>query len=357
MTVMVALRLGRSPSKLLMPLAFSSYAGSLLVLTGSPVNVLVSTEAERVGVGAFDFFAFALVGVPLVLGTLAIVVLLGPRLLPDRRPRSIAADLGDHPRSLVAQYAPDSDLLARHEVPDGLFSRESGVAEVVVPPRSPLIGTELFPGMLTPSGDLVVLALQRAGQDVGPAGRVVAAGDTLLLEGSWSSLDEHLEDDREVLVVDEPASVRRQVVPMGPGARRTIVIMGAMVAGLASGAVPAAVAGVLAVIALVLTRVMDVDRVYRAIDWTTVVLVAGLIPVSTAIQDTGAGQDMADLLVDTIGDAGPRALLAGLFVVAALFSVAASDTATALILIPVAVEAAAEFDVSARPVLMSVAIA
>ena len=77
--VVLAVRLGRSPSQLLMPLAFGAHAGSLLVLTGTPVNVIVSDAADDAGVGEFGFFEFALVGIPLVVGTIAIVVLFGER--------------------------------------------------------------------------------------------------------------------------------------------------------------------------------------------------------------------------------------------------------------------------------------
>jgi di/tricarboxylate transporter len=86
-------------------------------------------------------------------------------------------------------------------------------------------------------------------------------------------------------------------------------------------------------------------------------LIAGLIPVSTALQDTGAADRLATVLLDVTGDAGPHALLVGLFVVAATLSVAVSNTATALLLIPVAVSAADTLDVSVRPVLRSVAVA
>ena len=75
--VVMAVRLRREPSQLLMPLAFAAHAGSLLVLTGSPVNVIVSEAADDAGVGRIGFFDFALVGVPLLVGTIAIVVLLG----------------------------------------------------------------------------------------------------------------------------------------------------------------------------------------------------------------------------------------------------------------------------------------
>ncbi|MCP6769794.1 hypothetical protein NL529_33605, partial [Klebsiella pneumoniae] len=79
---------------------------------------------------------------------------------------------------------------------------------------SALIAQTMFPGMVTPSGDLIVLAVQRRGQDQGPNESVLAIGDTLLLQGTWKALDIHL-DDPDVLVVDSPELVRRQAIPMG----------------------------------------------------------------------------------------------------------------------------------------------
>ncbi|UUY03900.1 SLC13 family permease [Svornostia abyssi] len=356
LTVMIALRLGRAPSELLMPMAFSAHAGALLVLTGSPVNVLVSDEAARVGAGRFGYFEFALVGVPLVIGTVAIAILLGPKLLPKRRPQSMSSDFSGHARTLLAEYAPDERILAEHEVPEELFTRRGGVAEVVVAPRSPLIGEPAFPGMVTPSGDLLVLAVHRQGQDVGPGEVTLAQGDTLLLEGTWEALDEHLTPE-EVLVVDQPGDVRRQVVALGPGARPSLAVLAGMVVALASGVVPAAVAGVVAAMALVLLGVLTVEQAHRAISWTTVFLIAGLIPLSGALQSTGAADDIASVMLDVIGDAGGHLLLVALFVVAAAFSVAVSNTATALILIPVGLSAASALDVSPQPVLMSLAVA
>ena len=355
MMVVIATRIGRSTSKLLMPLAFSAHAGSLLVLTGSPVNILVSEAAADSGAGRFGFFEFALVGVPLVAGSIGLALAFGDRLLPDRRARSLPPDLSRQAQVLVDQYALQTGPHPR-EVPGQLFTREAGVAEVVVHPRSPLIGQVVFSGMVTESGDLVVLSVQRQGEEPATREVVLAAGDVLLLEGSWRALDERLEKD-EVLVVDPPAAVRRQVVALGPGARRTLAITAAFVAALASGVLPAAVAGILAAMALVLLGVLDIEKAYRAVSWTTVILIAGLIPVSRAIQSTGAADDIAGILVDVVGGSSSYLLLAALFVIAAGFSVAISNTATALILIPVALAAAAELDVATAPVLMSLAIA
>ena len=85
-----------------------------------------------------------------------------------------------------------------------------------------------------------------------------------------------------------------------------------MVVALATGAMPAAVAGALAAMAMVVLGVLRTEEAYRAVSWTAVVLIAGLIPVSTALQDTGAADKIASVLLDVVGDAGPHALLVGL---------------------------------------------
>jgi di/tricarboxylate transporter len=344
--VVMAVRLGREPSQLMMPLAFAAHAGSLLVLTASPVNVIISEAADDAGVGRIGFFDFAVLGIPLLAGTIAIVVLLGERLLPHRAPRSMPVDFSSHARTLLHQYGLDADEV---------LTRSHGAAEVVIPPRSGLVGETAFPGMVTESGDLVVLAVQRKGEELAGESRL-AVGDTLLLQGTWGALDEHL-DDRDVVVIDHPELVRRQAVPLGPGAKRALVALAAMVILLATAAVPPAVAGLLAAGALVLSGALSTEQAYRGISWTTVILVAGMIPLATAMTESGAAERLATGLVDVVGDAGPRALLLGLVVLVFVLGQLISNMATALIVIPIAISAADELDVSAKPVLIAVAVA
>jgi len=436
--VVIAIRLKRHSAQLLLPLVFAAPAGSKLALTGSPVNVLVSNAASDAGVGDFGFFEFALVGVPLLAGTMVIIILFGKRLLPERNGPAMPSDFSRHAKTLVEQYGlasgvfqlrvrdssplvgkpasaidltayPELQLVAvqegdtagplrRASIAEGdhlllrgdaesaaafaadthlafsesaaagqgeetLFNRSSGLAEVVIPPRSGLIGQNVFPGMVTESGDLIVLAVQRAGAELAATnakrdagGIVLQAGDTMLLQGTWKALDHRLKDPN-VLVVNSPELVRRQAVPMGPGARQVIVILVAMVVLLSTGITPPAVAGLLAAGAIVLSGIMSVEQSYRAIDWTTVILVGAMMPLSTAMIETGAAKLMAEHLVSYVGDAGPIALLAGLFVLTAVLGQHISNTATALIVIPIGVAAAATMGISPRPVLMSTAVA
>ena len=437
--VVIAVRLKRNSSQLLMPLVFAAHAGSMLALPGTPVNVLVSEAASDAGVGGFGFFEFALAGIPLLAGSMAIMILFGQKLLPERNGATMPADFSRHAKTLVEQYglatgiyqlrvratcpyvgqpAASIDLAAfpglqlvaiqegdsagplrRNAIAEGdhillrgdaevaanfaatmhlafrdesaaagageetLFNRRSGLAEVVIPPRSGLIGQSVFPGMVTDSGDLIILAVQRSGNEIAAAsatadagGIVLEAGDTMLLQGTWKALDTHL-DDPDVLVVSSPELVRRQAVPMGPGAKQAVVILFGMVLLLATGIVPPAVAGLLAAGAIILTGIMTVEQSYRAISWTTVILVGAMMPLSTAMVETGAAKLLAERLVVMVGDAGPMALLAGLFILTAVMGQLISNTATALIVIPIGVAAAASMGISPKPVLMSTAVA
>jgi len=429
MVLVLATRIRRSPSLMLMPMAFAGSAGSLLALTGSPVNVIVSNAAVEAGSQPFRFFDFAVVGLPLVIATVSLGVLLGPRVLPRRSSSQPVRDLGRHANRLAAYYelhdgfyrlrvrpgspvvgvpAARLDLTAypgvtligvqsagghsvtgATEVGDddvvivsgasdavsrlvpelrlavamrpitvetaGLMNREVGVAEVVVPPRSPLVGETSFPGQMR-AADLVVLGIRRLGKDVGAASLELVAGDSLLLHGTWSSIEE-LVHDRDVLLVDSPDLVRRQAVPLGPRSGRAIAVLLAMVVLLALGLVPPAIAGLAAATAMVLTKVVSVNQAYRAVSWQTVVLIGGLIPLSTAIETSGAADLVARGLIDVVGNGRPYLLLAALFALTAVVGQVVSNTATVLIVVPIAVAAAQETGVSVQPVLMLVAVA
>ena len=348
LVVVVAARAGIHTSQLLMPLAFAAHAGSMLLLTGTPVNIIVSEVAVENGGRAFGFFEFAAVGAPLLIGTVAILVIFGGRLLPERNGGVMSVDLSDHARLLRRQYSLEGDT--------GLILGPArGVTEVIVPPRSPLIGVRLTPGMVTPSGDLVLLAARR-GEEVLREGEFRARlGDVLLLQGAWDDLVARTEGP-EVLVVDTPAQLRRSV-PLGVGAKRAMTIVGLMVVLLATGLVPPAVAALLAACALVVTRTVSPSQAYHSISWTTVVLIAGMIPLSTAFTETGTADLVAGWLLAVVGDAGPQIALLALVVLTVVLGQLISNTATVLIVAPIAVAVATTLGASVQPFMMALTVA
>lgn len=348
--VVIATRTGMRPAKLLLPLAFAAHAGALLTLTGSPVNVLLSEYAGTATGHPFGFFEFAIVGVPLLAGSIIITVLLGDRLIPTRTPATMPPDLSTYARVMVREY-PTNTLPAENT----LLDADDGVAEVLIPPRSGLVGQTVFPGMITESGDLVVLAIKRAEEELEGPTITLAAGDVMLLRGRWEHLESNLADP-DVIAVNDPDAVRRQAAPLGPRAWRAATILILMVVLLATGLLPPAVTGLLAAGAMVLTRVVTVERAHRSISWTTLLLVAGMIPLAAAITKTGAAATIASGLVSLVGSAGPVAVLLVLCLVALLFGQLISNTATALIIAPIALSVAAELHVSPLPFLMAMTV-
>ncbi|MCA9862196.1 MAG: anion permease, partial [Thermomicrobiales bacterium] len=431
MCVVLAVRLGMSPAQLLMPLAFSAHAGSLLVLTGSPVNVLVLEAGLSSGQRSLGFFEFALVGIPLLIGAILVVVLFGERLLPSRPARTFTRDLSRLPQDLLQQYIADESLArltvtpasrfngllasranegddfptlhivgvldargvplqddaitsgavlvlrgpqpditrfagenhltiaADQELPSatpGLLSHDYGVAEVIVTPRSNYVGEVVFPGQVTDSGQLVILGVQRHGEELGVQNITLQAGDAMLLQGRWEALDQHTRDPN-VLLVDSPDAIRRQAAPLGPRVIPAILVLAGMVLLLTFNLVPAAIACLIAAIAMVLTGVVTSPQAQRSLNWTTLILVAAMIPLSTAITRTGAAELLASGIINAVGGYGPYVLLLGLFLITAILGQLISNTATALILIPIGLTVAADMNLSPLAVLMCINVA
>ena len=429
--VTLAVRLRIPTSQLLLPMVFATHGSTMLTLIGAPLNVIASKAAVDAGLGAIGFFEFAVAGIPMLLGTIAIILLTAKWLLPHRNGASLPADFSQHARTLVEQYkiedglhrlrirstsalvgAPRQNvdlasyanlslvaiqesgsgkLLTRDNLAEGdflivrgdaqaagelaaekhlafsseedpaslaeaLFNRASGLAEIVIPPRSKLVGETVFAGMTARDGDLLVLALQRGGEDLGAGPHALAVGDHLLLQGGWRALDRHLADP-QVLVVDSPEVVRRQAVPLGLGAKEVLAILALLVVLLATGLLPSAVAGLVCAILMILAGVINVPQAYRGIDWNTCFLIGGMIPLSAAMTKTGAADLIADTLIRILGNAGPRAFLAGLFVVASLIGCVINNTATALLFFPISIAMAHELGVSPMPFIVGIAIA
>ncbi|QAY73650.1 SLC13/DASS family transporter [Agromyces protaetiae] len=349
--VVVAARADIVPSRMLIPLAFAASAGSLLTLTGTPVNLLVSETAASAGGRAFGFFEFALVGVPLVVVTVVIVVLGRNRLLPVREAEELddLHDVHETKRTWREEYEVKTAQLQ--------IGVAEGVAEVMIAPRSELIGRKVSPGMRTRQEHLIILAVRRhdsEGLTLLEGEAKLRAGDALLVQGPWEALDRYVRSP-DVISITPPQALRRSV-PLGKGAKRSLVALAIMVVLLASGLVPPVVAGLLAALFIVVTGVLPVPQVFRSIPWTVVVLIAGMIPLSTAFISTGAAGIVADLVLSWVGGASPYLALLVLCVVTLVLGQTISNVATVLVVAPIAVEIARTLDLSVLPFMMALTV-
>lgn len=154
-----------------------------------------------------------------------------------------------------------------------------------------------------------------------------------------------------------PAEIASQVTGLSTQSAVALAILVGMVGLMVSGAVPVAIAALVAAGAMILVGCITTQEAYSAVSWSTVILIAGMLPMATALENTGGAKQVADILVDTLGAIGPVAVLAGIFVVATTLSQVMSNTATAVLMSPIVIGTAEGLGVQPYPLMMGLAVA
>jgi di/tricarboxylate transporter len=236
--------------------------------------------------------------------------------------------------------------------------QELGLAEVVLAPESKLIGRTLLDAAFRSRHGVSVLAIRRKGHPLFAnfTGETLQFGDSLLVAGGWKHIARLQVDKKDFLVLSLPVEMA-DVAPVRRRAPWALAILAAMIVLMTLGLVPNVAAVLLAALAMVLTGCVSMDSAYKVINWQSLILIAGMLPMATALEKTGGTQLIVDGLVGTFGDAGPYAMMAGLFVLTAALGSFISNTATAVLLAPIAIGAAEHLGVSPYPLAMTVAIA
>jgi di/tricarboxylate transporter len=180
-------------------------------------------------------------------------------------------------------------------------------------------------------------------------------GDTLLVQGSLSAIDRLDAERLDAVVLSESGGERPS--PKRRKAPLAVVILLLMLVSMSAGWLVPVVAVLLAALALVLTGCLSMEEAYRSVQWQSVVLIAGMLPLATALGSTGGVQLVADAVVRVFGGSGPLVLLAGTYLVTAGLGQVMSNTATAVLMAPVALSAAAGLGMPPEGVLMMVALA
>lgn len=278
----------------------------------------------------------------------------------QRRPQTAAEVIAANDELEVAGGADAVERLCKElglEFNGFRSGSDAVLAEVVLLPRSKLIGKTLVESLFRTRYRINVLSLRRGGKvfegDI--ANEPLQFADTLLVAGSPRRIAELRSDTNDFAVVAQTAELRSTgAVSREEG--MTIAIILGMIALLAFNLLPTVVAILLAAAAIVLTRCVDMETAYRSVNWQSVILIAAMIPMGTALRKTG-GVDFMINLLSPILSAGPMALMTGIFVLTAVLGAFISNTATAVLIAPVAIKAALELGVSPTPIMMTVAVA
>jgi di/tricarboxylate transporter len=209
--------------------------------------------------------------------------------------------------------------------------------EATLSPRSSLVGRTLRGVRFRDRYGFTALAIWRHGETITEKLRDLPLlfGDALLLQGSRHRVPE-LQQGRDFLVLEplELEQLRRHKAPIAVAALALAILL------VVFADLHISMAMVIAAVIMILTSCLSMQEAHESIDWRTVFLVAGMLPLGMAMEATGTAQYLADIMIDALGDYGPTALLAGTYLLAALITQAMSNAAAMVLIVPIAVDTA-----------------
>lgn len=273
--------------------------------------------------------------------------------------------MGDEEK--IERFAQDYDLRKMKDVKIDFY--DLGLTEIVVMPTSNFAGLRIGDANLRKRFGINVLGVKRGGSSSdGKVGKeyitdnLIATklhvGDMLLVQGEWTNLAHLTADTTNWVVLDQPEKTADKVL-LDYKAPVAAAIMLLMIAMMVFDFIP--VAPVTAVIIAGLLTVFagcfrNVEAAYKTINWESIVLIAAMMPMSTALEKTGASALVSQGLVDSLGSMGPTALLAGIYFTTSLMTMFISNTATAVLMAPIALVAAQQLGVSPYSFLFAVTL-
>lgn len=241
-----------------------------------------------------------------------------------------------------------------------LSVREIGIAEVLLMPDSKLINKAVKDSGFRDKYSVNILGIQRKGEYILNDIKDIKmhAGDILLIQGTWDSIARMSQKQSQWVVLGQPLEEASKVT-LDYKAPVAALIMVLMIAAMVFDfiPIPPVAAVIIAGILMVLTGCFrNVEEAYKTINWESVVLIAAMLPMSLALEKTGASNLISEKLVSGLGDYGPLVLMAGIYFTTSLLTMFISNTATAVLVAPIALQSSIAINVSPYPFLLAVTV-
>lgn len=237
-------------------------------------------------------------------------------------------------------------------------SRDVGMAEVSMNPDSELLGKSLRDIKFRTRYGLNVVGIRRDGKALD--GKLVdeplRLGDILLVIGDWKLIRILSTKPRNFIVLNLAAEVEA-VAPAASQAPHALFCLALMVAMMVTNEIPNFIAALIACLLMGKFRCIDMESAYKSIHWPSIILIVGMMPFALALQETGGIALAVDALMKVAGGLGTHVMLLCLFILCATIGLFISNTATAVLMAPIAIAAARQMDVSPLPFAMIVGIA
>jgi di/tricarboxylate transporter len=238
------------------------------------------------------------------------------------------------------------------------LSQDLGMSEAIIPADSGLVGRTIRDSRLRADSGLTVIGLRRASEAItsGFVDEKLRVGDTLLVTGFWKDIQRMQRDNRQLVLLDMPAEFE-DVLPAADKGPIALAILALVILTMISGLIPNVHAVLIGCLLMGLFGVMTMKAAYRSVSWKSLVLIVGMLPFSLALQRTGGTDLAANGILGVIGEGSPRLALAVVFAVTAILGLFISNTATAVLMAPVAFAIADDMDASPYPFAMIVMLA
>jgi len=417
-TLQLARKSNRSPSRYLMPVAYSSLLGGMLTLIGTPPNIIIASYRAQATGEPFGFFAFTPVGAGVAIAGILYMALLGWRLLPERKGQASREELFQ-----INDYFTEVQITAESTIKHKTFSELSDLLgesiliaglvrdqrRILLPSAATLLrvddilivqaDSESLNRFVAESSCKLVgskeLGEQALRSDEVALAEAVVRADSPMIDQTVRRLDLRRRHGVNLLAVARqgerlrgrlagirfragdvlllqgpPDTIQEMLTALGalPLAERrlrlgypkriigAVAIFGAAIGAVSFGLLDIGVAVIAAAVAMVLVGLVSVREMYETIEWPVIVLLGAMIPVATALETTGGADRIADLLLRLAGDSSAVVALGITLLGAMILTPLINNAAAAVLMAPIAISVAGSLGVSADAFLMAAAV-
>jgi len=236
------------------------------------------------------------------------------------------------------------------------INQEVGMAEMIVTPNSFFLGRTIAMGAYLDQYGIQLLGASRNNKPLVNKEIAIKAGDAFIIRGTWERIETLKKVYKNLVISGSPESMSKDVDKLTYKSYISLSMLLLMIVLLVFKVVPGAIAAMISAGVILLTRCVPINKAYKGISWTSVVMIAAMIPMGIALQKTGVAELAANSLVSNLGSVHPLLLLGGIFILTTGFSQAINNSATAVLMAPIAIIAATSLNISPQPFMIVVAI-